>query len=210
MSNTYHDSDALNPRLRVFGMIVDSLILAGGRSSRLGHSDKRNLQIDGESLLQRSVDAVRATGARALVIVGDEGVDGVPAVREDPAFAGPVAAIAAGLRALPGDADAVLVIACDMPGAIAALPILIDAFAGDGVIAVDRGRRQHLAIVVRALALTAAIDKLPTVVDASMRELLGTLDLVEVVVPEGSTDDIDTWDDAARFGATRPTDRSTT
>jgi hypothetical protein len=29
-----------------------------------------------------------------------------------------------------------------------------------------------------------------------------------VVVPEGSTDDIDTWDDAARFGATRPTDRS--
>jgi molybdopterin-guanine dinucleotide biosynthesis protein A len=192
----------------VFGMIVDSLILAGGRSSRLGHSDKQKLQIGGETLLQRSVDAVRQAGARHLVIVGDEGVDDVPAVREDPAFGGPVAAIAAGLRALPVDADVVLVIACDMPGIARALSALLDGFAADGAIAVDRGRRQHLAIVVRTAALTSAISQLPTVVDASMRALLGTLDLVEVVVPEGSTDDIDTWDDAARFGATRPIDRS--
>jgi molybdopterin-guanine dinucleotide biosynthesis protein A len=193
----------------VFGMIVDALILAGGRSSRLDHSDKQKLQIGGEPLLQRAVAAVKTAGARRIVIVGDEGVDDVPAVREDPAFAGPVAAIAAGLRALPGDADAVLVIACDMPLVAAALPVLLDAFAGDGVIAVDRGHRQQLVIVVRRAALAAAIDQLPTVVDASMRALLGTLDLVDVVVPEGSTDDIDTWDDAARFGAARPTDRST-
>jgi molybdopterin-guanine dinucleotide biosynthesis protein A len=192
----------------VFGMIVDSLILAGGRSSRLGHSDKRNLLLDGETLLQRSVDAVRQAGARRVVVVGDEGVDDVVAVREDPAFAGPVAAIAAGLRALPGDADAVVVIACDMPRVGGALPILLDAFSGEGVIAVDRGRRQQLAIVVLTTALAAAIDQLPTVVDASMRALLGTLDLVDVVVPEGSTDDIDTWDDAARFGITRTIDRS--
>jgi molybdopterin-guanine dinucleotide biosynthesis protein A len=192
----------------VFGMIVDSLILAGGRSSRLGHSDKQKLQVEGETLLQRAVDAVREAGARRVVIVGDEGVDAVPVVREDPAFAGPVAAIAAGLRALPGDAEAVLVIACDMPGVATALPVLLDAFAGDGVIAVDRGHRQNLVMAATTAALSAAIDRLPTVVDASMRALLGTLDLVEVVVPEGSTDDIDTWDDAARFGATRPTDRS--
>ncbi|MGB3910518.1 MAG: molybdenum cofactor guanylyltransferase [Pseudolysinimonas sp.] len=191
-------------------MIVDSLILAGGRSSRLGDSDKQKLQIAGETLLRRSVDAVRSSGARRVVIVGDEGVDDVPAVREDPAFAGPVAAIAAGLNSLPGDADAVLVIACDMPDVNAALPVMLDAFSGDGVIAVDRGRRQQLAIVVRAAALAAALDQLPTAVNASMRALLGTLDLVEVVVPDGSTDDIDTWDDATRFGAFRPTDRSST
>jgi molybdopterin-guanine dinucleotide biosynthesis protein A len=189
-------------------MIVDSLILAGGRSSRLGHSDKRNLRIGGETLLQRSVGAVRGAGARRVVIVGDEGVDDAPAVREEPAFAGPVAAIAAGLQALPGDADAVLVIACDMPGVAAALPALLDSFAGDGVIAVDRRRRQHLAIAVGCTSLQSAITALPSVADASMRALLGNLDLVEVVVPEGSTDDIDTWDDAARFGITRETDRS--
>jgi molybdopterin-guanine dinucleotide biosynthesis protein A len=192
----------------VFGMIVDSLILAGGRSSRLGHSDKQKLQIGDETLLHRAVAAVRASGARHLVIVGDERVDDVETVREQPPFAGPVAAIAAGLRALPTDSDAVLVIACDMPGVAAALPVLIDAFGRDGAIAVDRGRRQQLAIVVRGAALAAALHRLPSVVDASMRALLGTLDLVEVVVPDGSTDDIDTWDDAARFGITRTIDRS--
>jgi molybdopterin-guanine dinucleotide biosynthesis protein A len=192
----------------VFGMIVDSLILAGGRSSRLGDSDKQKLQIAGETLLHRSVNAVQRSGARRVIIVGEEGVDAVPAVREDPTFAGPVAAIAAGLRALAGDADAILVVACDMPNIDAALPVLLAGFGRGGAIAVDRGRRQHLAIVVDPDALQAAIDQLPTIVDASMRALLGTLDLVEVVVPEGSTDDIDTWDDAARFGATRPIDRS--
>jgi molybdopterin-guanine dinucleotide biosynthesis protein A len=192
----------------VFGMIVDSLILAGGRSSRLGDSDKQKLQIAGETLLHRSVNAVQRSGARHVIIVGDEGVDAVPTVREDPTFAGPVAAIAAGLSALPGDADAVLVLACDMPKIDAALSALLMAYERDGAIAVDRGRRQHLAIVVRATALATAIDQLPTVVDASMRALLGTLDLVEVVVPEGSTDDIDTWDDAAKFGITRTIDRS--
>jgi len=190
-----------NPRLRVFGMILDALILAGGRSSRLGHSDKRNLQIAGRTLLQGSVDAVHASGARRVIVVGDDGTDDAPAVREEPAFAGPVAAIAAGLRALPGDADVVLVIACDMPGVASALPVLLTAFTGDGVIAVDRGRRQLLTIAVSPSALEAALDRLPTLVDASMRALLGSLDLVEVTVPDGSTDDIDTWDDAARFGA---------
>jgi molybdopterin-guanine dinucleotide biosynthesis protein A len=189
-------------------MILDSLILAGGRSSRLGDSDKQKLQIGDETLLQRAVATVRASGVRRVVIVGDESVDDVETVREQPPFAGPVAAIAAGLRALPADSDAVLVIACDMPSVGPALPVLFDAFARDGVIAVDRGRRQNLAIVVHPAALAAAIARLPSVVDASMRALLGTLDLVEVVVPEGSTDDIDTWDDAARFGITRTTDRS--
>lgn len=182
-------------------MIVDALILAGGRSSRLGHSDKQKLQIAGETVLHRAVGAVRRAGVRRICIVGDESVDDVPAVREQPAFAGPVAAIAAGLRALPGDADAVLVMACDMPDVAAALPVLLNSFAGDGVIAVDRGQRQHLVIAMGSIALRSAITALPTVVDVSMRTLLSNLDLVEVVVPEGSTDDIDTWDDAARFGA---------
>ncbi len=183
-------------------MIVDALILAGGRSSRLGDSDKQNLQIGGVSLLNRAIDAVRRAGARSVIVVGDDSVDGVTAVREQPPFAGPVAAIAAGLRALPGDADVVLVIACDMPGVDAALPTLLAGFAGDGAIAVDRGRPQQLALAVRPEALERAVAALPTVVDASMRALLSSLELVEVSVPEGSTDDVDTWDDAARFGAT--------
>jgi len=191
-------------RLRVFGMIVDALILAGGRSSRLDGASKSHLVVGGQSLLSRTVQAVTGSGVRHTVIVGDEGVDAVVAIREDPAFAGPVAAIAAGLRALPGDADAVLVLACDMPGVASAVPLLLSDVTGDGAIAVDRGRRQQLAVVVRTTALVGALESLPTVVGGSMRELLARLDLTDVTVAEGSTDDIDTWDDAARFGAIAP------
>lgn len=182
-------------------MIVDALILAGGRSSRLGDSDKQKLQIDGVTLLRRSIHAVQQAGVRSVIVVGDEQLDGVVIVREEPAFGGPVAAIDAGLRALPTAPDAVLVLACDMPGIDAALSTLLAGFRGDGVIAVDRGRRQQLAIVVEPGALAVALATLPAVTDASMRGLLASLDLAEVPVPDGATDDIDTWDDAARFGA---------
>ncbi|WP_395640543.1 molybdenum cofactor guanylyltransferase [Pseudolysinimonas sp.] len=182
-------------------MIVDALILAGGRSSRLGHSDKWNLRIDDETLLQRSLRAVRSAGVSSVIVVGDEAPAPVVAVREDPAFAGPVAAIAAGMRALPGTADAVLVLACDMPHIAQALPALLAGFSGDGSIAVDAGRRQQLALLVDRAALQTALDRLPTVVDASMRDLLDGLAVTETTVPDGSTDDVDTWDDAARLGA---------
>ena len=89
-----------------------------------------------------------------------------------------------------------------MPGIAAALPMLLSDSDGDGSIAVDRGQRQQLAAVLRTAPIEAALSGLPTVVDASMRDLLAGLDLTEVVVPDGSTDDVDTWDDAARLGAT--------
>jgi molybdopterin-guanine dinucleotide biosynthesis protein A len=195
---------ALSHPLRVFGMIVDALILAGGKSSRLGGASKSRLVVSGQSLLARTIQAVAGSDVRHTVIVGDEGMDAVVAIREEPAFAGPVAATAAGLRALSADSDAVLVVACDMPGIASALPVLLGDLTGDGAIAVDRGRRQQLAVVIRTAALRQALTGLPTVVDASMRDLIAGLDLIEVVVPQGSTDDIDTWDDAARLGATAP------
>lgn len=184
-------------------MIVDALILAGGRSSRLGGSAKRDLEVDGVSLLAHTVAAVRAVGAAHVVVVGDEGMDGVVTTREDPPFTGPVAAIARGLRALPSTSSAVFVLACDMPGISAALPILLSSHSGDGVIAVDRGRRQQLAFLADAAALRRSVEGLSAMADAPVRALLEGLTLGEVVVPDGATDDIDTWEDAARFGILR-------
>jgi molybdopterin-guanine dinucleotide biosynthesis protein A len=185
-------------------MVIDALILAGGRSSRLEGSAKQNLRIAGVSLLQGTVDAVRAVGARHVVVVGDEAAEGAVTLREEPAFGGPVAAIAAGLRALTGGADAVIVLACDMPRIPSALPNLLASFSGDGVIAVDRGRRQQLAVVAAPGSLSRAVAALPRVDDAAMRMLLAELDLTDVAVPDGATDDIDTWEDAERFGIPRP------
>jgi molybdopterin-guanine dinucleotide biosynthesis protein A len=184
-------------RPRVFGMIVDALILAGGRSSRLGGRPKSRLRLDGETLLDRTVRAVHDSGARNVVVVGDEAPDGVVTIREDPAFGGPVAAIAAGLSVLPGDSDAILVLACDMPAIAEALPLLL---AAPDMIAVDRERPQQLAIVASTASLVGAVAALPRVEDAAVRDLVAGLALSPVAVPEGSTDDVDTWDDAARFG----------
>lgn len=185
-------------------MIVDALILAGGRSSRLGGSAKRELEIDGVTLLERTIAAVRAVGAGHVVVAGDAGLEDVVTTREQPPFSGPVAAIESGLRSLPAASDAVLILACDMPGISAALPALLASFAGDGVIAVDRGRRQQLVFLADTAALRRAVEALPTVVDAPVRDLLAGLTLVEAVVPGGATDDVDTWEDAARFGIARP------
>jgi molybdopterin-guanine dinucleotide biosynthesis protein A len=185
-------------------MVFDALILAGGRSSRLEGSVKQKLQVGGVPLLEGAVAAVRSAGARRIVVVGDDRLEGVVTVRETPAFAGPVAAIASGLETLTERTDAVVVLACDMPDIHRALPALLASFSADGVIAVDRGRRQQLAFTAEPEALSRALEALPTVVDASVRELLAELDLTEVAVPDGATDDIDTWEDAERFGIPRP------
>ncbi|APX01340.1 molybdenum cofactor guanylyltransferase [Arthrobacter sp. QXT-31] len=191
-------------------MDFDAIILAGGRSSRLGGSPKSALMFDGATLLERSLAA--AAGARHTVVVGPA-VAGLPpwvlTSREDPPFAGPAAAIAAGLAALrgAGPADKVLVLACDMPGVGAAVRALREALPGsgaDGVLAASAdGRLQPLvgfygtAVLERAVQEAAARNAL---VHGSVFALLASLDVQAVAVPAGSTDDVDTWDDAAALG----------
>lgn len=200
-------------------MDYDALILAGGRSARLGGVPKSGLFFDGESLLDRAIAAAR--GALRIVVVGP-GVPTPPDVlhtREDPPFSGPAAAIDAGLAALSANrqpASFTLVLACDMPLVNLAVPALLAAardeakkrtahFDGIGAISPD-GRHQPLAAVystdalVRNAAVMAASGQLT---NGSVRSLLANLDVVPVPVPAGSTDDVDTWADAQVLGVTR-------
>ncbi|MFV0434875.1 MAG: molybdenum cofactor guanylyltransferase [Leucobacter sp.] len=84
----------------------DAVVLAGGRGSRLGGADKANLELHGARLIERTVSAARAVGAEQIVVVGPQtsAVPGAIVVRENPSFAGPLAALAAGLDALPAAA----------------------------------------------------------------------------------------------------------
>lgn len=200
-------------------MDFDAVILAGGRSSRLGGSSKAGLLIGGQTLLERSLQA--AHGALTVVVVGpDPGTlpPGVLVCREEPPFAGPAAAIGAGLAALeshharpdgPGRAPALtLVLACDMPGVDAAVGSLREAVgtgpAGDGVMAVSAdGRRQPLAGFYDTVALQRTVAEAArrgALADASVFALLASLDVRGIRVPPGATDDVDTWDDAAALG----------
>jgi molybdopterin-guanine dinucleotide biosynthesis protein A len=200
----------------------DAVILAGGKSSRLGGVPKAQLRYDGATLLERAVAAAR--GAGSVVVVGpDPGTlpDGTLTAREEPPFAGPAAAIAAGLLALghggetqdgeePSTKHApwVLVLACDMPLAAAAVPVLLREVAGhqdtDGAMSVSGdGRKQPLLGIYRVSALQREVQAAGEergLVNAAVFRLLARLDLLAVPVPAGSTDDVDTWDDAAALG----------
>jgi len=201
----------------------DAVILSGGRSSRLGGVPKSGLMYDGASLLDGALQAAR--GAAAVAVVGpDPGTlpDGVVSCREDPPFAGPAAAIAAGLSALDRRRGAdsrhrpaapfTLILACDMPRAGAAVRSLLDA-AGEGppggglmAVAAD-GRRQPLVGLYGTAALQRCVKEAGqrgALENASVFALLASLEVREVTVPEGSTDDVDTWDDASALGVTVP------
>lgn len=199
----------------------DAVILAGGRSSRLGGVPKQYLTYDGDSLLRRS--AAAAGGARAAVVVGPDAAE-VPAgflrCREEPPFAGPAAAIAAGLAALAGAGGRrprlTLVLACDMPNvgqAVEALKGVLQAGGSanakpDGVVAVSEdGLRQPLVGFYSTAALQRSVAELEStgrLINGSVRALLASLDVQLVAVPAGSTADVDTWDDAAALGVAGP------
>lgn len=202
-------------------MEFDALILAGGRSSRLGGVPKAQLVYDGATLLSRSLAA--AAGAGAAVVVGPDSGALPPAVltcREEPAFAGPAAAIAAGLAALdhargPLRAGMTLILACDMPKVDQAVAALQTALAEEspgpagteGVMSASPdGRRQPLAGFYSTAALQRAVAEKARsggLAGASVFALLARLDVRTVTVPAGATDDVDTWDDATALGVSR-------
>ncbi|MDX6276268.1 MAG: hypothetical protein QOJ72_396 [Nocardioidaceae bacterium] len=174
-------------------MDVGVIVLAGGRGSRLGGVDKATLQLAGESMLDR---ALRAVAGLHVVVVGDVEVAGITVVQEDPRFAGPAAAIGAGLAELTE--PYILIVPCDQAHLDEVVPILLAAELGegDGVVAVDPdGRRQHLLCLVRSDALRRAIGERPTLVNLSVRELFAALELVEVPLDARAALDIDTWHD---------------
>ena len=197
------------------GMRFDAVVLAGGRAERLG-VPKPGVTLAGRTLLDHALAATSA--ARTTVVVGPPELSraGVTVVREDPPFGGPVAGLAAGLAALPrpepGASEVpVLVLACDVPRAHAAVPLLLaaaygpEADAPDGAYLVRDGRPQWLVGVYARDALDRALSGLADGSDSlagtSVRALVAGLRCAEVTDPDALSDDVDTWDDAARVAA---------
>ncbi|MFF3066378.1 molybdenum cofactor guanylyltransferase [Oerskovia sp. NPDC057915] len=205
------------------GLQFDAVVLAGGRAQRLGTS-KPQLVVAGARLLDHVLAATR--DARATVVVGPEDLasDAYVLTREDPPFGGPVAGTAAGLAALPdGAAPWVLLLACDVPRAAEAVPLLVEAAAAgvipglDGVHLAHDGRDQWLVGLYRREALDAAVARLEGdparggAAGAPVRRLVSGMELTRVEDVDGLSTDVDTWQDAetyalrrARFGTGDP------
>lgn len=157
-----------------------AIVLAGGRSSRMGGGDKTAIPIEGIPMLQRVLDGVR--DARSCTVVGPE-VGG-----------GPVAAIASALTSV--EAPVVLTLAGDQPWIAPAVPVLVEAIGGgDVAVLVSDGRRHHLAAAWRTSALRRALAGLESVENASVRALFDGAAVAEIPDPEGWSRDIDSPED---------------
>lgn len=190
------------------GPRFDTVVVAGGRSSRLGGTPKALLPVAGSTLLARTVDAALPFGT--VVVVGPEDLPlplYVLRAREDPPFSGPAAAVAAGVVALAATPERlpwIAVLACDMPDvhrALAQLRVAAGRAASDvaGLIAVTgEGRRENLVVLARTDDLARALEAAPTE-NASLRSVWRRLGPQEVTVPAGSTADVDTWEDVHRL-----------
>jgi molybdopterin-guanine dinucleotide biosynthesis protein A len=91
------------------------IILAGGRSSRMG-ADKALLEIDGETMLMRTSRVVSAVVSEVLIVgrtTLPPELDGTSAIPDGYGEAGPLGGIATGLAHL--GVEQALVVACDQP-----------------------------------------------------------------------------------------------
>ena len=91
---------------------VTALILAGGKATRLGGVDKRELVVEGRTIFERQV-AVLADRVAEIIVSSPKDIPGYRTVRDAVEDGGPLAGIAAGLTA--ARTPWLLVIAGDMP-----------------------------------------------------------------------------------------------
>lgn len=133
------------------------IILAGGRSSRMGTA-KAWLEWDGSTLLRRTVD-VLGEAVDTVVVVGASGQElpslppGVRVVDDGRPDEGPLRGMLSGLRALGDPAAVAFVCATDMPFlAPRFVTAVLDALPTDADAAVPRldGRAHPLAGAYRA------------------------------------------------------------
>jgi molybdopterin-guanine dinucleotide biosynthesis protein A len=101
---------------------VTALILAGGKATRLGGVDKRELVVEGRTIFARQCEVLRPRVAEILVSSPRE-VPGYRTVADAVPGAGPLAGIAAGLAAAA--TPWLLVVAGDMPHISGALIDLV-------------------------------------------------------------------------------------
>ena len=180
-----------------------AVVLAGGRSRRLGGVDKPSLTVAGRSLLDGVLAA--CVGAEPIVVVGPRRStrQAVLWTREHPAHSGPVAALAAGLQVIPPNVPLCAVLAADLPrmradtlGRLRAALVDRADQRIDGAVLVDaQGRRQWLCGVWRTAALHAGLRAIADPANVPMHVLLGGLNCATLPAEADEALDVDTPED---------------
>jgi molybdenum cofactor cytidylyltransferase len=191
---------------------VHAILLAAGRSSRMGGPNKLLAAFDGVPLVRRSAErAVASQAASLTVVTGHQGervraaLAGLP-VRfvDNPAFASGLAgSLKAGIAALPAAASGALVLLGDMPEIESRdLDRLIQAFTSSGAAAIVRathdGKRGNPVILPRSV-----FDYVATIEgDTGARHIVEAriADVLDVEIGRSASIDVDTPDAMAMAG----------
>jgi len=170
---------------------VTGIVLAGGRSARMGTA-KAFLTLEGRTFLERQVALLRGF-CQQIIVAARPGQELPPLsdillVTDEPPGTGPLAGIAAGLSASSDDWH--LVAACDLPLALPSVVRLLSEQAGDADAVVPEvgGRLQPLLAAYARACLEPAREALR----AGQRRVAAMLDRVRVqVVPEDQVRQVD-------------------
>lgn len=185
---------------------VYAVLLAAGRSSRMGGPNKLLALFEGRPLVRRTAERVLASRAAGTVAVtghqGDHiaealtGLD-VGIARNADFASGLASSLKTGIAALPKDAAGAIIVLGDMPGVTSTdLDRLIQAFEAAGgrsvVRAVHGGRRGNPVILPRSMF--SDIAKLEG--DTGARHLVesAAAEIIDVEIGEAAALDVDTRD----------------
>jgi len=183
---------------------VEIVLLAAGRSSRMGGPNKLLALFDGKPLVRQTAERAGASRAkRTIVVTGHQAervrsaVAGLAVETVDNRnFAdGLAGSLKVGIAALSAEADGAMIVLGDMPGVSRAdLDRMIDAFVVNGGRAIVRatfaGKRGNPVILPRALFGAVADLK----GDTGARHLVEQegMNVIDVEIGEGAFIDVDT------------------
>lgn len=183
---------------------VDIVLLAAGRSSRMGGPNKLLALFDGKPLVRRTAERALGSKAASTVVVTGHQRERVRSallglkvtLADNPDFAeGLASSLKAGIARVASDAAGAMIVLGDMPGVSSKdLDSLIDAFRRSGgravVRAAHQGKRGNPVLLPRSLF--AAVAHLEG--DTGARHLVEAegLDVIDVEIGQGAAIDVDT------------------
>ncbi|MDO4631716.1 MAG: molybdenum cofactor guanylyltransferase [Corynebacterium sp.] len=177
---------------------VVALILAGGRSTRMGE-DKAQVRVHGERLIDRLVRQLPAGVIPVVVSPVDLGL-ACAVVCEEPPYSGPVAGIAAGMawiaRTHP-TCSYVVVLAVDAPDSSILVSKLCTTLAAadatvDAITVQAEGYIQPLGVAWRPAALRRALEKVGDHASTPLKGLLRVSTVGTITTTGGAERDYDT------------------
>ena len=173
---------------------IDTLILAGGKSSRLTNLDKLEIKIEKDTIL----DLVINDAINNIYVVGNERKTKkkVTWVKDLTNDGGPGVGVWSGVQKI--QSEYVLILAGDQPFIGPFIRELCEKALGNGSWLVNKeGIGQPLASCIKTSVLKTALEESQGV-NTSLSQLLGKMNLVAIEVENDVVQDLDTWADVIK------------